>query len=80
MRYYIDDSSYFDAHPYRITPISNAVKRAGGMNVRKANKFGWSNQPSVVTFTSTSTKLAPIKRAVQKAVGTQWIIIREKNW
>ena len=80
MRYYVDNSSYFDNHPYRTLTIASAVRAGGGVNVRKSNKYGWRNQPAVVTFTSSPAKLKAIERNVEMAVGTKWIVIKEKNW
>ncbi len=34
----------------------------------------------VVTFTATEAKVDKITQSVAKAVGTQWIIVREKDW
>jgi len=80
MQYYVDNSFYFDTHPYSVPVISKAVKAAGGRNVRSTLKRGWSNRPSVVTFEAMPTALKKIESAVQGAVGTQWIIIRQKDW
>ncbi len=80
MRYYVDNSSWFDNHPYNVNQISKAVKEAGGERVSASNNYGWSNQPKVVTFTATEAKVDKITQAVAKAVGTQWIIVREKDW
>ena len=80
MRYYVKNSSYFDSHPYPRAKIANAVKRGGGTNVRESNYKGWSNQPKVVTFDATPSNLKTIDKAVQKAIGTSWIIISKKDW
>jgi hypothetical protein len=77
-RYYVDNSSYFDNHPYSKPKIISAVKKGGGTNVRTSKKNGWSNQPSVVTFESNDKN--KVSKAVEKALGTQWIIIRSKDW
>ena len=80
MRYYVSNSSYFDSHPYNRPKIAKAVKDGGGTNVRTSYAFGWSNQPKVVTFDATPSRLDRIKKSAQKAVGTPWIIIHEKDW
>lgn len=80
MRYYVDNSSYFDSHPYRKTTIMKAVKRGGGTNIRLAYKFGWSNQPAVVTFTAGEATAKKVGRAVEKAPGTNYIGIKKKDW
>jgi len=80
MRYYVANSSYFDSHLYNRPMIARAVKRSGGTNVRAANAFGWSNQPKVVTFNAIPTTLPKIQQAVEKAIGTQHIIIHKKDW
>jgi len=80
MRYYVAQSSWFVSHPYNARLIASAVRSSGGSNVRTANQFGWSNQPKVVTFTASSSQLKTIRSAVERAVGTQWIIIRKKDW
>lgn len=80
MRYYIVNSAYFDSHRYDRRQIANAVKQGGGTNLRSAHRYGWANQPKVVTFSAASFRLKAIEKSVQKAVGTQWIIIRKKDW
>ena len=79
-RYYVDNSSYFDSHPYNTRQIGDAVKASGGQNIRTSHNYGWRNQPKVVTFNASPTQLKKIQALVEKAVGTQWIIIREKDW
>jgi hypothetical protein len=80
-RHYVSNSSYFDTHPYEKEVIAKAVRNAGGKNVRFSYHHGWKNQPHVVTFDSVDEgTLKRIQEAVQKAVGTQWIIIREQDW
>ena len=81
MRYYVDNSSYFDSHPYPKAKIANAVKLGGGKNVRLSLKHGWSNQPKVVTFDASGKAIAErVNGAVCKALGTSWIIISKKDW
>ena len=80
MRLYVDNSSWFDSHPYNIPKIKKAVMLGGGSNIRTAHNYGWSNQPKVVTFSATPSQLPIIQREVELALGTQWIIIREKDW
>jgi len=80
MRYYIANSSWFDTHPYNRPKIVKAVRAGGGTNVRQSNAFGWSNQPKVVTFDSTPSKVDRVKKSVQKALATPWIIVSDKNW
>lgn len=80
MRYYVDNSSYFDSHPYNKTRIAKAVKLGGGKNIRAANKYGWSNQPQVVTFDAGEVTAKKVCGAVEKALGTSWIIVRKKDW
>ena len=80
MRYYVLYSSYFDTHRYDTRQIANAIRAGGGTNVRTSYAYGWSNQPKVVTFTATSSQLKGVQRAVEKAVGTPYIIISKKDW
>lgn len=80
MRYYVDNSSYFDSHPYNRSKIAKAIKRGGGANVREACLYGWSNQPKVVTFSATPSALKGVQASVEQVVGTPWIIIRVKDW
>jgi hypothetical protein len=80
MRYYVDNSSYFDSHPYNKPRIAKIAKAGGGKNVRAANKFGWSNQPQVVTFDAGEVTAKKVGSAVEKALGTSHIIIRKKDW
>lgn len=77
--YYVEDSSWFDTHSYNHKTITKAVKDGGGDKVHLENKFGWSNQPEVVVFSANENNIDQIKKAVQKAVGTDSIIIREKD-
>lgn len=79
-RYYVDWSSWFDMNPYDIEKIKKAVKKGGGSNIRLSNNYGWRNQPKVVTFTANNTDIYRIKKQLQDALGTQWIIIQEKEW
>lgn len=75
-RFSVKHSSWFDTHEYNISAISEAVKSAGGTNVRKKHSHGMRNQPHVVTFNAKSPQqLKEIDFAIQKAVGTIWIII-----
>ncbi|RLF03031.1 MAG: hypothetical protein DRJ64_08710 [Thermoprotei archaeon] len=80
MRYYVDNSSWFDSHPYNKAQIKAAVKRGGGKNIRESHNYGWSNQPKVITFEATKSTVSTVEKAIQKALGTQWIIIRKKDW
>lgn len=80
VRWYIPRSSYFDSHPYNVSKISNAVREAGGTNIRTSNYNGWSNQPKVVTFSLGTATTEKILHSVRKAVGSDWIIIQKKNW
>lgn len=80
MRFYVNDSSWFDSHKYDTLKIKRIVKENGGKNVRTANKFGWSNQPSVVTFNASPSIRIKIGKALNKAFKTQWIHINIKDW
>ena len=80
MRYYVDYSSWFNAHPYNRTKIKAAVMRGGGTNTRLSYNFGWSNQPKVVTFDATPSIKNRIEKEVGRTLGTQWIIVRKKDW
>jgi len=80
MRYYVDNSSWFDTHTYDRRKIKGAVSRGGGTNIRESNKYGWSNQPKVVTFTATPSVAKKVGKEVEKALKTQWIIIHQKDW
>ncbi len=85
-RYYVSQSSWFDTHPYNVDEIKLAVKNCGGKNVRTSNCFGWSNQPKVVTFGLDSNDdqnaetYKNILKTLQKSIGTNWIILSEKDW
>lgn len=80
MRYYVDNSSYFDTHPYNKPRIAKAVKSGGGKNVRLSLKYGWRNQPQVVTFDAGSVTTARVERALGRALGTSHIHILVKSW
>lgn len=79
-RYYVDWSSWFDSHPYDTVKIKKAIKRADGFNIRESYNYGLSNQPKVVTFDSNRGNVKNIQISIEKALGTPWIIIREKTW
>ena len=81
-RYYIAWSSWFDCNKYDIEKIKTALKKAGCKNIRTIYQFGCSNQPKVVAFSfdeNQSVELLP-KYQVQETLGTEWIIIKEKDW
>jgi hypothetical protein len=79
-QYYVNWSSWFNAHKYDIEKIKEAAKKAGAERVRTGKQFGWSNQPDVVIFNSEGNNIKNIKNEIQKALDTQWIIISAKNW
>lgn len=74
----VENSSWFDSHPYDVEKIKLAVSSSGGTNTRLENAYGWSNQPEVVVFTAPESQISTIKQAVQEALGTEWIIISDK--
>lgn len=82
--YYVKWSSWFDAHDYNINLISSTIKSMGIENVHTENQFGWSNQPEVIVFTpdneSEFMNVNKIKKSLQKALNTEWIIINKKDW
>ena len=78
-RYYVERSYIFTVERYNTQKIKKVVKDAGGVNVRTSLQFGWSNQPSVVTFSATPKTLAEIKKMLEKALGFH-ILIGEKDW
>ena len=80
MRYYIDNSAWFDSHRYDKAKIAKAVASEGGTNIRSSLKYGWRNQPSVVTFTSNSNKVGRIEHAIGRALGSFSIFARKKDW
>lgn len=79
-RFYVKNSSWFDSHPYDAKAIADTIKERGGRDVKLGHYNGWSNQPKVVLFTADERNLPSIKWGVQKIVGTEWIIILEKDW
>ena len=78
--YYVVNSSYFDTHPYNINQIVKAVIRAGGRNIRTDNAYGWSNQPEVVVFDATDDMVEDVAAEVSRDLGTDWVLIKEKDW
>jgi len=78
--YYVVNSSYFDTNKYDINQIEKSVKRAGGRNITTDNAYGWSNQPAVVVFDATDDMIEDVAAEVSRALGTDWVIIREKDW
>lgn len=79
-RYYVDNSSWFTTHNYNKPLIKKAVKDGGGKNIRLSYNFGWSNQPKVVCFNADESIKEKVEKSVKWAVGTEWIIIRKKDW
>ena len=79
-QYYVAWSSWFGTHPYDVSKIKSIVESAGGKNAHAENQFGWSNQPDVVVFNAKEENIESIKQALQKGIGTEWIIISEKDW
>jgi hypothetical protein len=83
-RYTVTNSSIFNTEKYDIEKIKQAVKKAGGSNIRVSNNFGWSNQPKVVTFDASEFELNSINKAVSEELGgsakTLGVIIREQDW
>jgi len=79
--YYVAWSSWFDSHKYDIEKITKALKSIGATDIHLENEEGSSNQPEVVVFNfkGDGTDYEPTK-AVQKALNTDWIIIRVKDW
>lgn len=80
MRYYVAMSSIFNSIPYNISRIKAEVKAAGGSNIRTAYKFGWGNQPRVVTFNASPEQVKLATEKLTAAFDTQWILIYEKDW
>ncbi len=80
LTYYVANSSYFDTNAYDINQIAKAVKKAGGTNIRNENAYGWSNQPEVLVFDAAEGMVEDIAAEVSRMLGTDWVIIREKDW
>mgnify|MGYP006279049217 CR=1 FL=1 len=83
MRYYIDNSSIFDSAPYyQAREIAEILKASGIKKVRLARKYGWSNQPQVVTFEGDSSlaESALVSSGVHPLIKKWGVIIREKDW
>lgn len=78
--FYVANSSYFDSNPYQTNEIARAVRKAGGKNIKAENAYGWTNQPEVVLFDAAEEKVEDIAAAVSRALRTDWIHIREKDW
>lgn len=78
--YYVKWSSWFDTHPYNTKLITQIVESAGGQNVHLENRYGWPNQPQVVVFDVLNGDTESIKKAVQRGLKTDWIILLSKDW
>ena len=78
--FYVANSSYFDTHPYDVNSIVKAVRASGGQNIRTEPSHGWSNQPDVVVFESAEDMVEDIAAEVSRALGTEWVHIRDKDW
>lgn len=80
--YYVPWSSWFDSNPYDEKKIKDAVKKAGGKNIKTEPAYGWRNQPDVVVFQAKASDRdrAKIEDAVSKALGTPWVHVEEKDW
>jgi len=80
-RMYLARSSWFDNHRYDTNKIKSVIKKAGGINIRLSYAYGWSNQPKVVCFDVKNLKhVNKIKRELEKALKTKWLIIHKKDW
>lgn len=83
-RYYVHKSSIFDTMLYDVPAIKEAIKNAGGKNVRTSRYMGWSNQPDVVTFSADPDMISSIGESASLEIGdlavTWGIIIHEKDW
>ena len=86
MRYYLDWSMIFDNpdNEYDVELFKRTIKEAGGVDVRTACKYGWSNQPAVVTFSvKYKSQLDIIEYALDKLlvfINTFGCVIRRKDW
>lgn len=78
--FFVKYSSWFDTHPYDKEKIAKAIKYSGGKNIGIENMYGWSNQPDVVVFDSTKNMIPKIKKSIQNACETEWIILSKKGW
>ena len=81
-RLYIDNSLvFYNQGGYRkyIKKMKEVIKEVGGKNPRTSNKFGWSNQPSVLCFSATESQAKKIKRKLANELGFP-VIINEKDW
>lgn len=83
-RFYVDYSSIFNNMPYNVPDIKQAIKNAGGKNVRTSRLNGWSNQPDVVTFSANIDDLRAIREEASAELGglaAKWgLITVEKDW
>ncbi|MCK4668171.1 hypothetical protein KAU33_15580 [Candidatus Dependentiae bacterium] len=83
-RYYVHNSSIFDTMLYDVPAIKEAIKNAGGKNVRTSRYMGWSNQPDVVTFSASPNDIKLIGDKTSAELGglaaTWGLIIFEKEW
>ncbi len=78
--FYVANSSYFDTNSYDTNAIVKAVRKAGGQNIRTEKSYGWTNQPEVVVFEVAEDTVEDIAAEVSRALGTEWVHIREKDW
>lgn len=56
-KYFVSNSSIFDAHPYRFEVYTEVLRRAGA-EVFATRFNGWLNQPEVVGFSGITLKQA----------------------
>ncbi len=70
----------FYTHRYDYRLISWTVKKNGGENLRIEPAFGMHNQPNVVVFDAHEDMLEDISAQLAKRLGTEWVLIREKDW
>lgn len=70
--------------PYNVSNIKQAIKNAGGNNIRTSMLNGWSNQPDVVTFSANPNDVKEIGTKASMELGdlaAKWgLIIFEKEW
>ena len=69
---------------YDVSNIKQAIKNAGGKNIRTSKLNGWSNQPDVVTFSANIDDLRAIREEASAELGglaaEYGLITVEKDW
>ncbi len=77
--YYVHSSSYFDQSGYDISKVKDAVKHAGGLNVRLEKSKGLDDEQFFVVFEVASDGgiIEDIAKNVAQLLNSNWVYIKK---